>query len=215
MRQEFIRPAFMFAAAITAASASPALAADQDTQLWLYAEAVVPAAKNANATIELSPRFRDSGDQWLTRGTIDFKLSPGVSLGGGTAYVGYSGGHEFRTIEQFTVGTGAFSAKSRIEERFFTGAARMQLRLREKLQVATPVARATKLIGAAELLYIARTETPGVDPHVDSWRFTAAVQHSFSKHVEGTLGYLLIYSPRDGQPDKITHVPQIMLKARL
>ena len=215
MRRSFARIVLSCALLGSVVLAARALAADEDTQLWLYFDAVVPAGKHAAATFELSPRFRQSGDQWLTRATIDFKLAPNVSLGGGAAYVGYSGGHEFRTIQQLTAGLGALSSKTRIEERFFTGAPRMQLRLREKVQLSEPLTKTTRLIGAAELLYIARTETPADAPHVDSWRFTAAVQHRFSKRIDGTLGYLLIYTPRDGQPDKVSHVPQITLTARL
>jgi hypothetical protein len=200
----------------TLALSVPARAADEDTQLWVYSSIAVPVAKNATATFELSPRFRQGGNQVLTRATVDFKLTPAVSLGGGAAYVDNHGGaDEFRSHQQLTVTLGALAFRSRAEERFFAGADRTQLRLRQRIQLSEPVAHDTRLSLAGELLYIARTENRATDPRVDSWRGTASLQHRFSSHVDGTLGYLLIYSPRAGKPDKLSHVPQISLSARL
>jgi hypothetical protein len=191
-------------------------AADEDTQLWLYSSAVVPVAKNATATFELSPRFRPGGDQILTRATAEFKLAPSVTAGAGAAYIDTHGGRdEFRTHQQLTLTAGPLTFRSRAEERFFDGAGRMQLRLRERVQLTEPVGHDNTLSLAGEILYIARTETRTAKPRIDSWRGTVSLQHHLSKHVDGTLGYLLIYSPREGLPDKLSHVPQIGLTARL
>jgi hypothetical protein len=196
--------------------AAPAQASDADTQLWLYFNTVVPVSKAATATLEMSPRFREGGDQFLTRGTLDFKLTPAISLGGGAAYVANHGApDEFRPHQQLTITAGPLALRTRMEERFFQGADRMQLRLRQRVQLSEPVATDTKLTVSGELLYIARTENRTTDPRVDSWRFNAAVQHRFATHIDGTLGYLLIYSPRAGKPDKLSHVPQVTLTARL
>ncbi len=194
--------------------AGPAQAAEDDTQLWLYANTVIPLGDDASATFELSPRFREGGDQLLVRGTAELKLSPEVTVGGGAAYVEFADGHEFRPHQQLTLTFGPVALRSRVEERFFAGADRMQLRLRQRIQLATEVAPGTRLSGSAELLYIARTEDPADDARVDSWRFQAVAQHRFSKRVEAGLGYLLIYSPRAGAPDRVSHVPQISLVVR-
>jgi hypothetical protein len=196
--------------------ATPAWASDEDTQLWLYLNSVLPVGKSATATLELSPRFREGGDQFLTRGTLEFKLTPAISLGGGAAYVANGGApDEFRPHQQLTIAAGPLAFRTRVEERFFDGADRMQLRLRQRIQLSEPVAQDTKLSLSAELLYIARTESRTSEPRIDNWRFTAAVQHRFAKHIDGTLGYLLVYSPRAGRPDKVSHVPQVTLTARL
>jgi hypothetical protein len=194
---------------------APACASDEDTQLWLYFNAVVPLGRKATGTFEITPKFREAGDQLQLRGTVDFKVSPALSLGGGAAYVNNDGPDEFRPHQQLTLTAGPLAFRTRVEERFFNGADRMQLRLRQRVQLTEPVAKDTKLIGSAELLYIARTESRATDPRIDNWRFSAGVQHRFAKHVEGTLGYLLIYSPRAGKPDRLSHVPQLTLTARL
>ena len=147
------------------ALASPARAEQQDTQLWLYFNTVVPVAKTTNATFELSPRFREGGDQLLTRGTVEFKLAPGVSLGGGAAYgENHGASDEFRPHQQLTLTAGPLVFRTRVEERFFTGADRMQLRLRQRIQLVEPVARDTRLSLAGELFYIARSENRTTDP---------------------------------------------------
>jgi hypothetical protein len=195
--------------------AQPARAADEDTQLRLYVNTVVPVATNVTATLELSPRFREGSNQFRTRGTIDFKLSPSASLDGGVAWTDFAGGHEFRSHEQLTLRSGPLAFRTRLEERSFAAADRIQLRLRQRVQLSEPVARNTKLAASVELLYIARPETRTSAERIDSWRFETAVQHRFATHIEGTLGYLLIYSPRERAPDKISHVPELTLTVRL
>jgi hypothetical protein len=194
---------------------APARASDEDTQLRRYFNTVAPLGHGATGTFEITPKFRQAGDQLQLRGTVDFKVSPTVSLGGGAAYVNSDGPDEFRPHQQLTIALGPLALRTRVEERFFHGGDRMQLRLRQRMQLTEPVAKDTKLIGSAELLYIARPENRTSDARIDSWRFTAAVQHRFARHIEGTLGYLLIYSPRAGKPDKLSHVPQVTLTARL
>lgn len=202
--------------ACCALSSSPALAGDEDTQLWLYFNTVAPLAKSATATVELSPRLREGGDQFLARGTAEFRLSPAISLGGGAAYVeNHGAADEFRPHQQVTFAAGPLAFRTRVEERFFAGADRAQIRLRERVQLTEPVGRDTKLSLAGELLYIARTENRTAEARVDSWRGTASIQHRFGKRIDGTLGYLLIYSPRERKPDKVSHVPQVTLTARL
>jgi hypothetical protein len=205
----------LFAGCAAALLPAPARANDEDTQLWLYLNTVVPLGDRATGTLEITPKFREAPDQLQTRATVDFKLSPSTALGGGAAYVEFAGGHEFRTHQQLTLTTGKLAFRTRVEERFFAGADRMQLRLRQRVQLTEPVGEATKLSGSAELLYIARPEASAAKARIDNWRFIVAAQQRLSSHFDAALGYMLIYSPRTGAPDKLSHVPQITLTARL
>jgi hypothetical protein len=199
---------------LPALAASPAMAADEDTQVWLYANAVVPLAEQTSATFELSPRFREGDDQLLARATAELRLSGRVSVGAGAAYVDTAGNHEIRPHQQVTLAAGRLAFRTRVEQRFFEGAERMQLRLRQRVQLSLPVGPATRLTGSGEVLYIARTENRTSAARVDSWRGVAAVNHRLSPHLDGTVGYLLIYSPRSGAEDRISHVPQLTLTWR-
>lgn len=216
MRGSLFRITFSAALVGALTLAAPARAADEDTQLWLYSSIAMPVTKSATATFEFSPRFRQGGDQVLTRASVDFRLVPSVSFGGGIAYVeNHGAADEFRTHQQLTLNAGPLALRTRVEERFFAGADRMQLRLRQRIQLTEPLGRDTNLSLAGEVLYIARPENRATDARVDSWRGTASLQHHFSRHVDGALGYLLIYSPREGKPDEVSHVPQISLTARV
>lgn len=194
--------------------AAPAHASEEDTQLWIFANTVVPMGDAATASLELSPRFREGSDQLLVRGTIDFRLSESVSAGGGAAFVEFAGGDEWRAFQQLTLSTGQISFRTRVEERFFDGADRAQIRLRQRVQVSFPVAKATRLSGSAELLYIVQPESRLADARVDSWRGNLSLQRRLSPRMDAALGYLLIYSPRPGAPDRISHVPQVTITFR-
>jgi len=198
-----------------------ALAADEEIQLWLTGTAVVPLAEDVSGTFELSRRIRENDDQILLRGNADVKLSETVSLGGGGAYVNSIDGlletgedKEFRLQQQLTLHFGALSFRTRVEERFFEDAERMQLRIRQRVQASAEVA--TDLHGAisGEVFYVARSEDVGGDAQVAQWRLNATLVHKLSPHLEATAGYLLMYTPRTGQPDKIAHVPQLTLTFR-
>ena len=194
--------------------AFPAKAADEDLQFWGDLDIVVPVAKDVSATFELSPRIRESGDQLLTRGLVAYKLSPAISLGGGAAYVVSSGGDEFRPHQELNLTSGAWAFRTRLEERFFEGADRVELRFRQRIQATHRFDMETRLTGSGEFLYIFRSRHSTGDAHVDSYRAKLALQHELSPRFEAGVGYMLMYAPVDGGSDKISHVPQVMLTFR-
>jgi len=202
-------------AAIALACPFPALAADEDVQLWISQSATAPVSDTVDGTLDLSQRIRDSGDQLLTRGTAEVRLSENAVLGGGAAYVvTRDAADEFRPHQQLTLTFGPLAFRTRVEERFFDGADRMELRLREKVTATWPIARRLKGALAGELLYIARSQDSGRGDHVDQWRANATLTHRLTDSLESTLGYLAIVAPRSGAPDRLSHVFQLSLTYR-
>ena len=67
---------------------------------------------------------------------------------------------------------------------------------------------------SGELFYVARSEVEGGDDQIAQWRLNASIAHKPARTLELTLGYLLMYTPRTGAPDKIAHVPQLTLSYR-
>ncbi len=198
-----------------------ALAADEETQLWLNGTIVAPLAEDVSGTFELSRRLREGEDQVLLRGTADYRLSETVSIGGGAAYVNSIDGlletgedKEFRPHQQLTLTFGMFAFRTRVEERFFEDADRMQLRIRQRVQASASVAKDTHAAFSGEVFYVARSEDEDSDDQIAQWRLNATLAHKLSRNLEATLGYLLMYTPQTGQPDKIAHVPQITLTFR-
>jgi hypothetical protein len=191
-------------------------AADEDAQLWLSQSFSVPLAEDdVTGTLDLSQRVRENGNQLLSRGMAEFRLSKEAVVGGGAAYVEtFDSTDEFRPHQQLTLTFGMWSFRTRVEERFFEGADRMELRLRQKVTATWPLAKELKGSLAGELLYTARSQTAGDDAHIDQWRATGALTYKLSPQIEGTAGYLMILSPRDGEEDKLSHVAQISLTYR-
>ena len=207
-------PCAIAALASQFALSATARAAAEDTQLWLFLNGMVPVAEDATATLELSPRLREGADQILLRGSIDWQVSDGVQLGGGASWVDYAGGHEFRPHQQVQLSHGPLQFRTRVEERFFGGADRAQIRLRQRVQVTVPLAEGLRGVANGELLYIARAESRTGTPRVDSWRANVAANYRLSPRAEVGLGYLAIYSPRAGARDRLSHVPQLRLTLR-
>jgi hypothetical protein len=206
--------AFSASLALLCCAAVPARAADEDMQLWITQSVSEPLSSATEGTLDLSQRFRENGNQLLTRGTVEFRLSPNAVIGGGAAYVStINAADEVRPHQQLTLTFGALALRTRIEERFFEQADRMELRLRQRIGVALPVSHRLKAGLAGEILYIAQSQDSR-DAHVDQWRANATLARGLGGNLEGTLGYLAILSPRDGGPDKLSHVVQLSLSLK-
>lgn len=204
-----------FSALLALLTAGPARAAEEDTQLWLTGAVAMPLSADLNGNLEVSQRFREGDDQWLVRGNVDLKLSRPVSLGAGATHAEAGGTEEFRLHQQLTLTAGPVAFRTRVEERFFEGADRMQLRVRQRAQVTLPVDAETRAALSGELFYIARSHVAGAGDRLEQWRLNATLTRRLSGRLEGTVGYLFIATPRPGAPDRVSHVPQLTLTVRL
>lgn len=198
-------------------ASGPAMAND-DTQFWHYSIFTGDVGEDGRLTLEISPRTREGAvgnEQINNRVTYEHRLGRHVTVGGGGAFIAANGPNELRPHQQLVLTAGMFEARTRVEQRFFIGADRMALRLRQRLQVTVPVARQTRASLNGEVLYNARTQTVGTPTGVDSWRTRVALQHRISERLELTGAYLLILSPRGNREDQWSHVPQVSLTWRL
>ncbi len=200
--------------AALAAGAVPARAAEEDVQGWLVMTGTVPLGPQTSATLELTPRFREQGDQLQSRASFDLALSDRASIGGGATYVEFAGGRELRPHQQVVLRAGPLSFRTRLEQRFLEGAPRAQLRLRHRAAANLPLGERTMLTGSGEFFHILRPERAGQAARVEQWRASLAVQRRLSERIAVGLGYLLILAPRSGAADRISHVPQASLVFR-
>jgi hypothetical protein len=210
MNRTTVKSALLLVPCLAGGSASTARAADEDVQLWTTQSASVPLTEHITGSLDVSERYREGGDQLLSRASADYKLSDAATVGGGLAYVvTVDGANETRPHQQLTLTFGPVALRSRVEERFFDDADRMELRLRQKATLTWPLAEEWKASLAGELLYIAQSQDRDADPRVDQWRANAAIARRLADKLEGTIGYLAILSPRDGRPDRLSHVAQL------
>jgi hypothetical protein len=193
---------------------APAHATDEDTQLWVMITATVPLAPGLNSTFEISPRIRAGADQLVTRAALDLQLAEGLTAGAALAYVELAGGHELRPHQQIIYTTGPLALRTRLEERFFAGADRAQLRLRQQARLSFPVDDKTQISAAGEFLYIVQNQVRGTDVPRDQWRAEVAVRRRLSANFDASLGYRVILTPREALEDRLSHVPLITLAWR-
>ncbi|MEL6738483.1 MAG: DUF2490 domain-containing protein, partial [Pseudomonadota bacterium] len=105
-----------------------------------------------------------------------------------------------------------------IEQRFFDGADRMEVRVRQLVRYTQPFGDDLKLSVDGEYLGIAQSreranETGSQSPR-DQWRARAIFSANVSKQLSLGAGYMLIHTPRTGSADRITHVPEAYLTLR-
>lgn len=198
--------------------ASPAHAKEQAAQFWISSGASFDLDQTTRASVSVTQRFRDEtydGDTQVVRGAVDWELKPWLSVGGGASYTFANAGNYLRTHQQVVLRAKQFSFRTRIEEGFFPGSDRIQIRLRERIDYDTSFGSRTNLNLWGELLY--RLQSTDIEPDInnsDNWRFGATVEHDLSERVRGNIGYMMIIAPRSDEPDLIGHVPKIGLNYR-
>ncbi len=189
--------------------ATPAHAADEDTQLWLSIAANVPLGEAATAIFEISPRIREGDDQLLLRASAEAELAEGVTVNGGMTLVKSAHAQEIRPHQQLNLVAGPLSIRTRLEERFFSGGDRPQFRLRQRVQLGWKLDTATQIAGSVEALYILRSEVPNGKARMDQWRGEIALKRKLSPHLDASLAYRGNYYPRENAPDRYSHVPVV------
>lgn len=204
---------FMASAALAAVLApARASAQDEDTQFWLNAAAAGELDEATDLTLDGSLRWREDqigGEQQTIRVTVMREIAEGARIGGGGGIFETQGGAtELRPHQELTVTRGRFSARTRLEERFFDNADRMELRFRQLARYTQPLGARLHLSVDGEYLGLLQTRERGSDAPRDEWRARAILSADASDRLTLGLGYLLIYTPREGLADRITHIPQ-------
>ena len=211
------RFASVIACACAAWQPSAALAQDEDTQLWVYVTAQGDFDDDTDWTLDGSLRFREQGrgdEQQTARLTIEQQVSNGLKVGGGFGVFEAGGSTELRPHQQLTLSSGRFSARTRIEQRFFDGADRMELRLRQMVRYTQPLGEDWRASIDGEFLYLAQTRNRTPRSATDQWRTRLIVTHRASDRLSLGAGYLMIYTPRPLAPNRINHVPQLYVTSR-
>lgn len=212
-----MRFALLLAALITAWQPSKARAGDEDVQLWHILNVTGDIADGTRLTLDASHRWRERlrGDEQQTlRFNIDRTLTEGVRIGAGAMVLDASGNTELRPHQQVTFVLGRFEARTRLEERFFDGADRVELRLRQRVQYNQPLGKDWRANVGGEWLGLLQGRNSGEGFSTDQWRAQAGVAYKINDKLELGANYWLLVFPRGNQPARITHVPQTVLTYR-
>jgi len=212
-----VSSATLLAALIAAWQPSKACAADEDTQFWLNGIVTGKVADRTSLTVDSTQRWREDaagGDQQTIRVTIERAVDDDARVGGGIGVFETGGLTEIRVHQQAVFTPGRFELRSRLEERFFDGADRLELRLRQRVHYLHPIARSWRAFVGAEWLGLVQSRNSGEGFSTDQWRGQTGVMHRASENLEIGALYWLVILPRADQPDRINHVPQAVLTYR-
>jgi len=196
---------------------SSALAQDEDVQLWVLANVEGDLDENTGINVDYTYRWRDrivGADQETLRVTIDQKVADNIVLGGGIGVFDAAGSTEIRVTQQMGLRRGGWSSRTRLEQRFFDGADRMELRLRQRIRYTHKLAPKLKGSIEGEFLYLAQTQRE--DPRIprDQWRWRAFASYDLNDHLTLGAAYMLIHTPGGEVTDKVNHVPQAIVTYR-
>ena len=212
-----MRIATLLAALACAWQPSKARAQDEDVQLWQFFNLIGDLDKDTRLTIDATQRWREEarGDEQQTlRVTVEQTVAEGVRIGGGAAVFEAGGLTELRPHQQISLTQGRLEFRTRLEERFFDGADRVELRLRQRVQYTQPLGKGWRASVGGEWLGLLQGRNDGQGASTEQWRAQAGIAYRISKRVEVGANYWLLIFPRGGLPARHTHVPQTVVTYR-
>ncbi len=213
---------------MTAASAVVPLSAaraDGDTVIWTV----------ANTTVDIDPHhylFLE-GEAWVTDdasrlGQLVVRPAFGVRLNPTTqAMIGYTyvetrpiGGavrYEHEGMQQLayrlagsTRGHPTLTGRTRLEERFVSGADAVGLRLRQQLKLTAPLSHRVAFVAWSEAYWAFNRTGWGQRPGIEQWRNFVGLRTTLSPHVAIEGGYMNQYLNR-ASGDRDNHVASLSL----
>ena len=212
-----VRIATLLSALACAWQPSKAWAQDEDVQLWHVFNVTGDLDEDTRLTVDASQRWREEargGDQQTLRFTIEHTVAKGVRIGGGAMVLDAGGNTELRGHQQVVFVAGRFEARTRLEQRFFDGADRVELRLRQRVQYTQPLGKSWRGSVAGEWLGLLQSRIAGQGASTEQWRAQVGVAYKVSDTVELGANYWLIAAPRGPAPARYAHVPQTVLTYR-
>lgn len=211
-----VRIAMLLAATLAAWQPSKARAGDEDTQFWLNAIATGPIGEGTTLTVDATQRFREARDgfQHTLRVTVEQEVAEDLEIGGGIGVFETGGETEIRVTQQATLMPGRFELRTRLEERFFDGADRMELRFRQRVQYNHPIAEKWRATAGIEWLGLLQPRERGEGFTTDQWRFQAILTHEVADNLAIGAVYWLVVQPRGDAPSRTSHIPQAVVTWR-
>ena len=206
-----------------------ALAASSDHQLWTNAVINVKLDDKWKLQEELTGRFSDQrgGLYEIESNTLlGFRLNKTVTVWGGYTHDPiYSHGDlqvmEHRAREQVTfdnfatLGTGKFSGRLRMEQRWREGADGTGWRLRPTLRYSLPIAGKTAFVVSSEAFLNLNSTSFQTRTGADRMRNLVMITTPLGKKLNGEIGYLNQHGFVKHGPDTTDHVAYVGLVANL
>lgn len=211
--------------AVLASAAAPALAQQQDRQLWLQVNTNVPIADDVRLTLEQIARTSDrQGGLYQTEfgGLLALRVARGVEIGVGYRAVGAhnrnSAADEDRFRQQVVATFGPVTTRLRVDERFSEGGSETGFRVRplvrynHRLNPGGGVA----LFVSHESFFLPNGTRWGQRRGYERMRNIAGVTLPIGRAVSADVGYLNQYRlPRGGARAQMDHALTMQLTINL
>lgn len=206
--------------------ASPALAQDQDEQLWIKLGTSVKLAKNLEFELETNQRLSNDRDglyesQYLA--AISFEMVNGVTLTGGLNRIverrdGETTATEWRPRQQISfpiakIGPGDLAGRVRLEQRFRSNSNDVGHRVRPEISYSLPLRKSLDLEFAHESYFNLNSTDFGQESGHDRIRNSAALSFPIAKSLKAEVGYMNQYRFNGNDRDLMEHALTTALSA--
>lgn len=201
---------------------TPALATEDDANVWLGQFATINATEKVYVRLEAQERFTNDAErlgQLLLRSLVAYRLNDKVNAGVGYAFVltdpvGPVELNEHRYYQELNIrlidrdGI-TLDSRTRLEQRTFEEREGTSWRLRNFVQLRVPVSENNKIVAYTEP-FIDLNETDVQRGGLSIWRNFVGVSIPLAKGIEVVPGYLNQLVFRDGQ-DRSDHTANVNL----
>ncbi|MBB5697952.1 DUF2490 domain-containing protein [Sphingomonas yantingensis] len=214
----------ILAAAIALAAPVPALAQQQDEQLWEQLNVVLPVAKGVRVTAEQIARTSDRQEGIYTTEygvLVGVQIAKGVELGVGYRHVGFfnanTAADEERIRQQIVIARGRFAGRLRLDERFNPGGDEIGFRVRPLVRYNLPLGRSrVSLFGSHESFILPNSTVWGQRAGYERMRNIVGVNVPIGKALSADIGYLNQYRlARGGARAQMDHALTVQLTVNL
>lgn len=205
-----------------------AQAAQEDTQLWLAAQASIDLGGPLVLGADVQHRYTDDvsrAGQDVIRASLGYKLDSTTTVMQGYAYARtdpLTGAttHEHRPFQQLgfrIAGDGkgpTLTGRLRLEERFVEGSGDMGLRLRQHVRATVPLHKGLFAFAGGEVMANLNSTDWGQHGGFDQGRLFAGLGVPVAKGVTLEGGYMNQYIARFRRTDRINHNISLTLSIR-
>ncbi len=204
--------------------AAPAVAQQQDEQLWLQINTHVPLTDDLRLTLEQIARFGNRTDglyQTEFGGILGYRVAKGIELGFGYRKVGSHNGNsadDQDRLRQQVIGTfGPFTTRFRIDELFNPGSDDIGLRIRPLVRYNHPLGRkGLAAFVSHESFYLPNSTRWGQRRGYERMRNMIGVMVPIGRTVSADIGYLNQFRPsRGGSRAQMEHALSLQMTINL
>lgn len=194
-------------------SAAPAVAAENQFELWLNPSATLALDDRTFLELETAQRFRPAPDDdtYYARLWLGREIAEDVTLSAGIERRYEGEGREVRFLQQIGYPLGPLSGRTRFEQRLIEGDPDTMLRVRQRLGGAIPLSAQEggwELVANAEAFFVLQSSEPDAQTGLTGVRTFVGFERELG-NIELSLGYLRQQTVRNDAADTIGHAPFI------